>query len=128
MKTFISALIIFALLCASVAGISFFVAERMQALCTSALALPATAEEFRADTEGARAGARTLCALWARSMDILPYFIGYDMLDRADDAALCLLAAAEAQSAEDFLAARLRFIDAAKRIALLSRASPESLA
>ena len=127
MKTFIAALIIFALLCALVFYASAFIKERAHELISLARALPATQEEL-ASTENLISRTHELAALWARSMALFPYIISYDMLDRADDAALSLCAAAESNCTEEFISARLRFIDAVSRLAGLFAISAASIA
>lgn len=127
MKTFIAALIILALLCTAVAFVSHFISKRTHELSSLATALPSSSEAFQSDRELSQKTEK-LRTLWARSMAVFPYIMSYDILDRADDAVLSLSAAAEAESAEDFLAARLRFIDAVSRISELFTLSFESIA
>jgi hypothetical protein len=126
-KTFIAALIIFALLCALVFCASAFINKRTHELISLAHALPATQEEL-ANAENLLSRTHELAALWARSMALFPYMMSYDMLDRADDAALSLCAAAESDCTEDFISARLRFIDAVSRLACLLAISAASIA
>ena len=127
MKTFISALIILALLCTSVALVSHFISKRTHELSSLATSLPSSSEAFQSDRELSQKTEK-LRTLWARSMAVFPYIMSYDILDRADDAVLSLSAAAETESEEDFLAARLRFIDAVSRISGLFTLSFESIA
>jgi len=126
MKTFIAALIIFAVLCTLVCNVSSYIKEQTGLLSELAEALPESTEAFRNDKEVAQK-TKELCALWAQSMVVFPYIMGYDMLDRADEAALSLAAAAETKSEEDFLAARLRFIDAIGRLSGLFALTAESI-
>ena len=127
MKTFIAALIILAMLCTFVCGISYFAHKRISTLVRFVCALPASTESFFCE-EHLAARAEEFCTLWAESMEFFTYIMGYDMLDRADDAALALCAAAKARCAEDFISARLRFLDAMGRIQMLFSLSTESIA
>ena len=126
MKTFIAALIIFALLCILVFSSSYLVKEKTEKLLNLASSLPGTKEGFREEKELALKTA-VLCSLWAKNMRFFPYIISYDMLDRADDAALALSTAAESECEEDFLSARLRFIDAVARISRIFSFSAEGV-
>ena len=115
MKTFIASIIILALLISLVFGFSHVIVERISELTLLALGLPQSADGFDAESELAEKTEK-LFSLWSRSMEFLPYTISYDMLDRADEAVLALSAAAEARCCEDFLSARLRFLDAMQRL------------
>ena len=115
MKTFIASIIILALLISLVFGFSHIICERLAEICLLALGLPQSAEGFDSEVELLEKTEK-LFSLWSRSMEFLPYTISYDMLDRADEAVLALFAAAEARCCEDFLAARLRFLDSVQRL------------
>ena len=97
MKTFISALIILALLCTSVALVSHFISKRTHELSSLATSLPSSSEAFKSDRELSQKTEK-LRTLGARSMAVFPYILSYDILDRADDAVLSLSAAAETES------------------------------
>lgn len=126
MKTFISALIIFAVLCTLVCTASAYIKKETGALAELALALPASPNGFR-NSADAEQKTEELQKRWVRCMAVFPYIMSYEMLDRADDAVLSLAAAAKAGCAEDFLSARLRFIDAIGRLSRLFALSPESI-
>lgn len=127
MKTFVSSMLIFALLCVLVFSASAFVKERLRGLAALAADLPASNEEFAKESD-LKGKAERLRSLWTQSMVFFPYIMGYDMLDRADDAVLSLCAAAEAESREELFAARLRFLDALSRLDTLFGLSAESIA
>lgn len=126
MKTFIASLIILALLITFVFIFSGFISAKISELASLALALPQSPEEFFSES---RIFEKTekLRAAWAESMRFFPYIISYDILDRADDAALSISAAEKSKCPEDFISARLRFIDAAQRLSSLFGVSMESI-
>jgi hypothetical protein len=126
MKTFISALIIFMLLFSLVIASAFYVQDRAEALLSLAYSLPESSEDFDGASER-KEKTLALLSLWKKSERGLAYIICRDVTDKAGEAAGALLAAAEAGSAEDFLPARLRFIAAIERIALLFSVSAESI-
>ena len=126
MKTFISALIIFALLFSLVLASAFYVRTQMGELLSLARALPEKLEDFEKDvciTEKTLA----LLNMWQESKRRLAYIINRDTADKAGEAAQALFAAASAGSAEDFLSARLRFISQAEKISLMFSLSAESI-
>jgi hypothetical protein len=123
MKTFIAALIIFALLAASVTAISCFAVGRIDALSELAKALP----EGKALPPDAVEKAAHLHAEWEKSLRFLVYTASYDILAGASEAANALSAASRAESADDFASARLRFIEAMRRLRLLFSVSAESV-
>ena len=126
MKTFIAALIIFVLLFSLVLASDFYVQKQTGELLSLACALPESAEVFDNDSEiKEKTGA--LLSLWRESERRFVYIISLDVSDKASEAAHALYAAAEAGSAEDFLPARLRFIAATERIAMLFSVSAESI-
>ena len=123
MKTFIVAIIIFVLLFASVMLVSGFARGRINELEAMARALPAGREP---DAD-AREMAHALHGKWENDMRFLQYFVSYDILHTAGEAADALTAAADAASADDFASARLRFIAAMRRLELLFSVSAESV-
>jgi hypothetical protein len=126
MKTFIASLIILALLITSVFIFSGVISAKISELSRLALALPQSPEEFFSESLLFEKTEKLRTA-WAQSMRVFPYIMSYDLLDRAEDAAHSLSAAAESKCAEDFLSARLRFIVAIERISLLFSTSAESI-
>ena len=126
MKTFISALIIFALLFSLVIASAFYVQDRAEALLSLAYSLPESAEDFDGASE-IKEKTLALLSLWKKSERSLAYIICRDVTDKAGEAAGALLAAAEAGSAEDFFSARLRFISQAEKISLMFSLSAESI-
>lgn len=126
MKTFIASLIIFAILCTLVFSASYLVKEKTEKLLELAAALPGTKADFEREKELQSKTAK-LCELWEKNMRFFPYIISNDMLDYANGAALALSAAAESACEEDFLSARLRFIDAAAQLSRIFSLSAEGI-
>lgn len=116
LKTFIAATIIFALLCSAIFGISSAVVQRLGELTALALALPEDAGEFSPPSERLLSQTTQLGVLWEKSMHFFPYIMGYEMLDRADEAALSLAAYAKSGEQAEFLAAKTRFLDSVARL------------
>ena len=124
MKTFIAALIIFVLLFTSVLLVSGFARGRISSLISLAQELPADGA-FPSDITAQKA--ESLHTEWEKNMRFLSYIASYDALGEAGGAADALTAAARTESAEDFTAARLRFIEAMRRLHLLFSVSAESI-
>lgn len=126
MKTFISALIIFALLFSLVLASAFFVRREASALILLARELPGERESFENDGRTAEK-ALTLLRAWQESKRRFAYIMNRDITDKADEAAHALFAAAEAGSADNFLPARLRFISLMERITVIFSLSAENI-
>ena len=126
MKTFIAALIIFALLFSLVLASALYVQKEADSLLSLARALPEDREGFESDGRTAEK-ALTLLRTWQESKCRFGYIMNRDITDKADEAANAIFAAAEAGSADNFLPARLRFISLVERIALMFSLSPESI-
>lgn len=126
MKTFIAALIIFALLFSLVLGSAFFVRKEASALLSLARALPDDGKGFESGGRTAEK-ALTLLRAWQESKRRFSYIMGRDIIDKADEAAHAIYAAAKAESADNFLPARLRFISLMERITLIFSLSAESI-
>ncbi len=116
MKTFIAAIIIFALLCGVISGVSAFVPDRISELSALAAALPEGEADFSPPSARLLSEAENLFALWDKNMRVFPYIMGYEMLDRADEAALSLLSYAKSGERAEFLAAKARFLDSLERL------------
>jgi hypothetical protein len=127
MKTFISSIIIFALVCVFIITSSIGLSRRLSEIGVIAAELPSTEEEFAKNKDGAYRKTKELCSLWQKTMEILPYFIGYDMLQAANEAALTMQANMESGVRDDFFNARLKFCDAVSLIHEFFGISPKSL-
>ena len=127
MKTFISAIIIFALVLASVFSLSYFFTEKLEYLSALAADIPENAETLDKNKEQGFARIKELYSAWDKSMQVFPYFIGYDMLDRADEAAQTLISCALSGEVNELFSARLKFRDAIERLKELCRINIESV-
>lgn len=128
MKTFLSSIIIFILLCSAVFPVSENIASELDSLYGEARSLPSTREELAENAEEAMQKTADICGRWKKDMEYFPYFIGYDLLDRADEAAFTLLSCAESGEVNEFFSARLRFLDALSRLRGLYSVSLSSIA
>ncbi len=128
MKTFIAAVIIFALLCCAIFGVYVFVMGRVSALSALALALPEDTAEFSPPSERLALDTEEFFLLWDKSMRVFPYIMGYEMLERADESALSMLSYAKSGERTEFLAAKARFLDSIARIRELFGVNLKSIA
>ena len=127
MKTFVTSLMIFAIVCAAVFSLSALFSARLTELYNLASDLPENKTELAKNHESALRQIEELRALWYKTMRIFPYFMGYDILDRADDAAQTLFSCAGTGETSEFFSARLRFCDALKRLDELCSVSLEGI-
>ena len=116
MKTFVSAVLIFFILCAGVIFISLNISEKLSELYDIASSLPETKEELERDQHHTFSVTRELYSHWNKSMGVFKHFIGYDILDKADEAAMVLFSCAESGETNEFFSARLKFCDAVQRL------------
>jgi hypothetical protein len=128
LKTFIAAIIIFAILCGTVFGISAFILHRLSELSAIANDLPQEETDFSPPSESLLERTRALYALWDKSMRFFPYIMDYNMLERADEAALSLFSYAKSGEQAEFLAAKASFSDAIARLRVLFSTSLSSIA
>ena len=127
MKSFIFAIIIFALVLASVFSLSYFFTCKLEHLSLLAVSIPENAAEFNENKEKSFSKIKELYKVWDKSMNIFPYFIGYDMLDKADEAAQTLISSAYSGEAEEVFSARLKFLDAVQRLKKLCTVSIQGI-
>lgn len=116
MKTFVASVIIFV-------GVGAFVVLNMLAInkitgemfeiCAS---LPKSEEEFYANYEAALEATERLWELWDRKIDRIAYTVGYENIDRADDAMTELYSSAKNKDGGDYITAGMKFYDAILRL------------
>ena len=128
LKTFLSSVIIFIILCSAVFPVSENIASELDSLYAEARSLPSTREELAENKEDTMRKTAAICGKWKKDMGYFPYFIGYDLLDRADEAAFTLLSCAESGEVNEFFSARLKFLDALARLRGLYSLSVSSIA
>ncbi|MGN1095148.1 MAG: hypothetical protein ACI4QR_02035 [Eubacteriales bacterium] len=126
MKTFIASVIIFLMLCGSIFASSLFTSKELDTLYRAVSVLPADISSFEKEKDNMRHDIEELFSDWGKSIDRLAYTMSYDMLDRADDALLTLYSSYFSDNAEDFVLARLKFLDCLKRLSVLSSFSLKS--
>ena len=116
MKTFIAALALLAVLTALIitnAACINGAADEMLALCE---AFPRDSEEFNARYEAISAAAEELFDLWDKYFERFSATIGFENIDRADDALTELYAAAKNRDGEAFIPAAMKFKDSVRRL------------
>ena len=112
MKAFILSLCALVILAAAVTVNSVFICNRIDQLTGYASLLP----ETDPSAEGAKETADRLYALWDRTVEPFSYTVGYQLLDRADDAIEEILASVETNNGGSYAQARRRFLDALARM------------
>ncbi len=128
MKTFISGLVIFALLCTFVFTDSFFKAENIHRLIEMAEALPDDSESFENGGSKLSEDTEQIYSLWKKSRKKLDYVASYSLVEAADEAMGELYGAYKAEDADGFLPAAVKFRDSLERLAVLFGVSFQSLA
>lgn len=128
MKTFVCALLIFALLCTFVFINSYSISKKLDELITTTASLPKNEEDIKSGGEELRRQIEALRGKWSENMSMFAYFLSYDLLDRADQAIIELYCAYFSGNTGDFLYAAENFRDAAARLKILCGAGFESFA
>lgn len=128
MKTFISVLVIFALMCTFVFANSFLVSKKISEMLSIADSLPKDTGGFEKAKEETRQSVEKLRALWHDSISKLSYVASYELLDRTDEAMSELFGACLAGDADGFLPAVSKFTDTLERLKILFGISAQSLA
>lgn len=116
MKTFIVSVL---LLCAVLTFIVFnttYICSHSNEMLEIVDSLPQSKEDFEADISAAFEKTQKLWDLWDKTIDKFAYTIGYSHIDRADDAAAELYAAAKNGDGESFITAALKFKDCLTRL------------
>ena len=128
MKTFISVLVIFALMCTFIFTNSFLVSKKLSEMLEIANSLPKSAPEFEANKKETAEKTEKLRKLWHESIKKLSYVASYELLDRTDEAMSELFGACAAGDADGFLPAVSKFTDTLERLKILFGVSAQSLA
>lgn len=116
MKAFVIALILLALvLVFALLNMSYINACTGEMLDIAA-AFPKTADDFDADYQATLEAAEHLWALWDKNIDRLALTVGYDSIDRIDEAMSELYRAAGNHDGEQFTTAALKFADSLRRL------------
>ena len=128
MKTFISVLVIFALMCTFIFTNSFLVSKKLSEMLEMAESLPKSTPEFEENKKETTEKTEKLRKLWHENIKKLSYVASYELLDRTDEAMSELFGACAAGDANAFLPAVSKFTDTLKRLKILFGVSAQSLA
>ena len=128
MKTFISVLVIFALMCTFIFTNSFLVSKKLSEMLEIAKSLPKNTYEFEENKKETAEKTEKLRKLWHESIKKLSYVASYELLDRTDEAMSELFGACAAGDADGFLPAVSKFTDTLERLKILFGISAQSLA
>ena len=112
MKAFIIAAATLLILLSAVAVNSALICGRIDELLETAALLP----ELDPTEEGAEDVADRLYSLWDGTVEPLSYTVGYQLIDRADDAIEEIVAAVKSKNDGNYVQALRRFTDALKRM------------
>ena len=112
MKAFIAALAALIILAALVTVNSVLICRRIDSLLQAAERLP----ENSVSEENAKTAADALYSLWDETVEPLSLTVGYQLIDRADDAIEEMISSVKSDGKGDYVSARRRFIDALKRM------------
>ena len=118
MKTFLAALVLFALIVGFVVWNTVDLQKTFQELLTLTESLPFEAQDFRKDAKTQETVER-LYRLWDQKFDRIAFTSGYDNCNRADEALGSLFIHFQNDNAEDFTHARLIFWDSLRRLKML---------
>lgn len=127
MKTFLGAVAIFLVIIAFVIMNMVHIeklAGEMLSLCE---ALPRDTDEFLRDHDRVMADVERLWTLWDKSVERFALTIGYDNIDRADDALTELYFSAKNRDGEMFVTAAGKFYDALRRLRELEQFNLQSI-
>ncbi len=128
MKTFIASVVIFMLIVCAVVTVSIFSIRAMDELVALSDALPQDAESFEREYDDIAGKIKYLEEQWSRRIEALSYMMGYDILDRADEAAVSLVSAYKSAEAEEFLLSNEKFRDCVLRMRVFCTFSIKSFA
>ena len=127
MKTFITALLIMAVVLTFVICNTVYITGKIDAMLTLAESLPADADAFDADYDNTKQVVEQLWEMWDSSIDAIAFTAGYDNINRADDAITTLCISYQNQNGDDFSVARQSFCDSIKRLRKLESFHPDGL-
>ncbi len=118
MKTFLTALILFALIVGFVIWNTLDLQKTFQELLTLTESLPFEAEDFKKDA-ATKETVDKLYRLWDKKFNRIAFTSGYENCNRADEALGSLFIHYQNDNAEDFTHARLMFWDSLRRLKML---------
>jgi len=127
MKTFITALLIMAVVLTFVICNTVYITGKIDAMLDIAESLPADADAFDADYNSTKEAVERLWQMWDHTIDAIAFTSGYDNINRADDAITTLCISYRNQNGDDFSVARQSFCDSMKRLRKLESFHPDGL-
>ena len=116
MKTFIAAIVLLAITAALIVSNVIFVnrtTDKMLSLCD---VFPADVGDFDERYEEISTAAEKIFVLWDKCFERFSLTIGFDNIDRVDDAVAELYAAAKNRDGEAFIPAAIKFGDSLRRL------------
>ena len=127
MKTFIASIAIIMAVLTFVICNAAIVTGKIDELLTIAEALPADADAFDEAYDALAGEMERLRALWDKTMPFLAVTVGYDNLNRADEAFVSLYVNYENRNGDDFTVARMHFCDGLRRLRMLEGFHPNGI-
>lgn len=127
MKTFITSLLIMAVVLTFVICNTVYITRKIDAMLDIAESLPADADAFDADYDNTKQVVERLWEMWDSNIDAIAFTAGYDNINRADDAITTLCISCRNQNGDDFSVARQSFCDSIKRLRKLESFHPDGL-
>lgn len=116
MKTFICALAVVCILTGAVVLNMLSINRSVDEMLDIASSVPGHDGDIADDFSDVAEKVEKLWKLWDKKITKLAYTVGYDDINRADDAMSELYTSYITKSKEGFITARLKFIDAVRRI------------
>lgn len=127
MRNVIIAAVLFAAVIVSTAVGSVTLCRQLDTMLDLADEIPQEKAQMEAASVTVQKKAETLWDTWDKLFPYLTYVTGYTALNRADDAVLELYTAVRAESWDDVMTARMKLIDALKRMRELERVTFSSV-
>ncbi len=116
MKTFICALVIVFVLCGCVVLNMFSINKTIDEMLDIACSVPERGNDISEDFSDISESVEKLWELWDKKIAKLAFTVGYDDINRADDAMGELYTSYITKTKDSFITARMKFIDAIRRI------------
>lgn len=127
MKTFICALVIVCILTGVVVLNMLSINRTVDEMLDIASSVPEHDDDIADDFSDVADKIEKLWELWDKKITKLAYTVGYDDINRADDAMCEFYTSYVTKSKDSFITARLKFIDAVRRIKQMENFNPHSI-
>lgn len=116
MKSFVTSLILLAVVVAFVIFNTIYMTNITDKMMSLAEKLPDSVEEYESNAENYASEFDELYHLWNDNINIIAYTVGYTHIDRADEAIVELYHFYLGESWQDVVACRAKCIDAISRL------------